>query len=176
MSQSDKKLSGGAKRKWLRERYDEIREYVAKHGIYAASGYYDTGVTTLRNLLLTDNGEYGHQEAPQYDMISLRHQMQQVHSDVEKFAMWAASVNEARREERRAIQELINVGRELLESSQGQAAAFGEALGRAIGELTLGASPLVVESQSKLEYPTESLGGQRPGIRLSSDSSGEEPL
>lgn len=151
MSLDGKKLSGGRKRQWLRERYDEIREYVAMHGIYAASGYYDTHVATLRNLLLTENGEYGHQDSPNYDMRSLRHQMEQVHSDVEKFAMWAASVNEERRGERKDIRELINIGRELLASSEGQAAAFGEALGRAIGELTLGATPLVVDAQSRLE-------------------------
>lgn len=137
MSAGDKKLSGGAKRKWLRDRFDEIKAYADNHGIDAAARAYDTAPETLRRLLLTDHGEYGHAEQPNYDMVSLRHQMDQVFYHLEKYQMWAASVNEGRRDEVRSIKEFTGRADILLEIAREQAAAFGAALGQAVCQMLL---------------------------------------
>lgn len=134
-----KKLSGGAKRQWLRERYDEIKAYVDRHGINAACGAYDTSPETLKRLLATDHGEYGHVDHPGLDMVSLRHQMNQVHYDMEKYSMWAASVNEDRREEIRAIKELTRRVNIMINIATEQSESFGAALGRVVAAMIAGA-------------------------------------
>lgn len=144
-------LIGGVKRKWLREHYDEVKSFIAQHGYYAAAGKFHSSPKTLRALMWTDHGEYASQDVAKMDIVSLRHQMEQVHYVVEKYSMWAASVNEERRQERQDVRKLLAVGEELLNISREMAAAFGEALGRTISELTEQATPRVVESHSELQ-------------------------